>query len=54
MLSIVGCHYLVSEDDIDRPILFIVSNVTQQTRTLVRFNNENNVIEIAGLIIISQ
>jgi hypothetical protein len=49
-----GCHYLVSEDDIERLILFIESNATQQTRTLITFNNENNVIEIPGTEVLSQ
>jgi hypothetical protein len=46
-----GCHYLVSEDDIERLILFIESNATQQTRTLITFNNENNAIEILSSFI---
>jgi agmatine/peptidylarginine deiminase len=49
-----GCNYLVSEDDIERPILFIESKATQKTRTLITFNNENNVIEIPGTEVLSQ
>ena len=49
-----GCHYLVSEDDIERPILFIESNATRQTKTLNTLNNENNIIEIPGTEVLSQ
>jgi hypothetical protein len=46
--------YLVYEDDIDRPISFIESSITDQARTLlITFNNEDNVIDIQGTEVLS-
>jgi hypothetical protein len=47
--------YSVYEDDIDRPMSFIESKTTKETRTLViTFNNEDSVIEIQGTEVLSK